>query len=82
MHQNSEAIETSLKVANTQLNKLHDEIQKTMEKIGSRERYINNQLESMVSEFRKQQEKLSESKDKYRQCSGGVAEKSRKLAEV
>lgn len=82
MHQNQEMIDTSLKETKTQLNKLYDDIVKTMEKISSREKYINSQLETMLSDFRKQQDKLTETKEKYRQCSGGVTEKSRKLAEV
>ena len=45
MHQHQDGLESSLKETKSQLDKLHDEITRTLEKIGSREKYINNQLE-------------------------------------
>ncbi|NXQ31300.1 IFT57 protein, partial [Alaudala cheleensis] len=42
------------------LDKLHQEISKTLEKINSREKYINNQLEHLVQEYRSAQALLSE----------------------
>ncbi|NXF51906.1 IFT57 protein, partial [Oceanites oceanicus] len=37
------------------LDKLHNEISRTLEKINSREKYINNQLEHLVQEYRSAQ---------------------------
>lgn len=82
MHQHKEGIETSLTDTKSYLDKLHAEISRTLEKIGSREKYINNQLEHLLQEFRSLQDQLAESKERYRQASGGVTERSRKLAEV
>ncbi|ESO99934.1 hypothetical protein LOTGIDRAFT_113043 [Lottia gigantea] len=82
MHQHKDGIETSLTETKSYLDKLHDEISRTLEKIGSREKYLNNQLEHLLHDFRNVQEQLSESKEKYRQASGGVTERSRILAEV
>ncbi len=45
MHQHKEGIETSLTETKSYLDKLYDEITRTLEKIASREKYINSQLE-------------------------------------
>ncbi|XP_053408903.1 intraflagellar transport protein 57 homolog isoform X1 [Mercenaria mercenaria] len=82
MHQHKDGIETSLTETKTYLDKLHDEITRTLEKINSREKYINNQLEHHLVEFRGAQDSLAETKERYRQASGGVTERSRLLAEV
>lgn len=42
------------------LDKLHKEISRTLEKIASREKYINNQLEHHLQEFRGVQDSLAE----------------------
>lgn len=42
------------------LDKLHNEISRTLEKVSSREKYINNQLEHLVQEYRSAQALLSE----------------------
>ncbi|KAJ8272941.1 hypothetical protein GJAV_G00095280 [Gymnothorax javanicus] len=82
MHQHKEGIESSLKEAKGYLNKLQEEISKTLEKVGSREKYINNQLEHLIQEFRSAQSKLSEAKERYQQGSGGVTERTRILSEI
>ncbi|XP_066509090.1 intraflagellar transport protein 57 homolog isoform X2 [Hoplias malabaricus] len=82
MHQHQEGIKTSLKEATGYLDKLLEEISKTQEKVGSREKYINSQLEHLITDYRNAQSKLSEAKDLYQQGSGGVTERTRTLAEV
>ena len=42
------------------LDKLQEDIGKTLEKVSSREKYINNQLENLIQEYRSAQAKLSE----------------------
>ncbi|XP_073347820.1 uncharacterized protein [Pagrus major] len=64
------------------LDKLQEDIGKTLEKVSSREKYINNQLEHLIQEYRSAQAKLSEAKEHYQQASGGVTERTRVLAEV
>lgn len=44
MHTHSDGITTALSETKGYLDKLHQEITKTLEKIGSREKYINNQV--------------------------------------
>ncbi|XP_071218723.1 intraflagellar transport protein 57 homolog isoform X2 [Salvelinus alpinus] len=64
------------------LDKLQEEIGKTLEKVGSREKYINNQLEHLIQDYRSAQSKLSEARECYQQGSGGVTERTRVLAEI
>lgn len=44
------------------LDKLQEDIGKTLEKVSSREKYINNQLEHLIQDYRGAQAKLSEVK--------------------
>ncbi|XP_005998731.1 intraflagellar transport protein 57 homolog [Latimeria chalumnae] len=82
MHQHKEGIETSLKETKGYLDKLQDEITRNLEKVNSREKYINNQLEHLVQEYRTVQAQLSEAKERYQQGSGGVTERTRILSEI
>lgn len=82
MCQHKAGIETSFKIAKPQLTKLQEEIRRTLEKIGSREKYINSQLEQHVQEYRSAQDQLAQSREKYKQGSGGVTAHSRTLAEL
>ncbi|KAM6989456.1 intraflagellar transport protein 57 homolog [Tautogolabrus adspersus] len=82
MHQHRDGIKSSLKDTKSYLDKLQEDIGKTLEKVGSREKYINNQLEHLIHEYRSAQAKLSEAKERYQQASGGVTERTRVLAEI
>uniref|UniRef100_A0AAY4AQR9 Intraflagellar transport protein 57 homolog n=1 Tax=Denticeps clupeoides TaxID=299321 RepID=A0AAY4AQR9_9TELE len=82
MHQHQAGIKTSLKDAKGYLDKLQEDLSKTLEKVNSREKYINTQLEHLVSEYRTVQSQLSQAKELYQQASRGVTERSRTLAEV
>ncbi|XP_007450598.1 PREDICTED: intraflagellar transport protein 57 homolog isoform X1 [Lipotes vexillifer] len=82
MHQHKSGIESALKETKGLLDKLHSEISRTLEKIGSREKYINNQLEHLVQEYRAAQAQLSEARERYQQGNGGVTERTRLLSEV
>ncbi|KAM6319696.1 intraflagellar transport protein 57 homolog isoform 3-T3 [Podargus strigoides] len=82
MHQHKDGIESSLKETRVYLDKLHNEITRTLEKINSREKYINKQLEHLVQEYCSAQALLSEAKGKYQEGSGGVTERIRVLSEI
>lgn len=82
MHGYQNSINESLTVTKTYLEKLYDEISKTLEKIGSREKYINTQLEEPMSGLRNYQDKLAEIKDTYKSRSSGINERTRVLADV
>jgi estrogen-related receptor beta like 1 len=82
MHTYQNSIEESLKETKNYFEKLYDEISKTLEKIGSREKYINSQLEDPMTALRNYQDKLSEIKDTYRTRSSGINERSQALSTV
>ncbi|XP_037643366.1 intraflagellar transport protein 57 homolog [Sebastes umbrosus] len=82
MHQHRDGIKSSLQEAKSYLDKLQEDIGKTLEKVSSREKYINNQLEHLIQEYRSAQAKLSQAKERYQQASGGVTERTRVLAEI
>jgi estrogen-related receptor beta like 1 len=50
---------------------------RTLEKIGSREKYLNSQLEAPLVDFRQLTDTLAATKEQYKQVSGGVTERSR-----
>ena len=82
MSKHKSGIEANFVESKQQLGRIQAEIQKTLEKIGSREKYINGQLETLVGEMRSAQERLNETKEKYGEGSSGVTERSRMLGEV
>ncbi|XP_029380813.1 intraflagellar transport protein 57 homolog [Echeneis naucrates] len=82
MHQHRDGIKSSLKEAKSYLDRLQEDIGKSLEKVSSREKYINNQLEHLIQDYRTAQAKLSEARERYQQASGGVMERTRVLAEI
>ncbi|KAL9965679.1 hypothetical protein ACROYT_G029517 [Oculina patagonica] len=82
MQQHSKEIKSSLTETKGHLDKLHHEISRTLEKISSREKYVNNQLEHLLQEFRSLQDTLAETKERYKQGSGGVTELTKSLSQI
>jgi len=82
MHQYSAAIESCMTDARGQLVRLSDDISRTLEKIDSRERYVNHELHHELSGLKSAQNRKSERKETCREASVGLADKSRYLAEV
>uniref|UniRef100_T1J408 Intraflagellar transport protein 57 homolog n=1 Tax=Strigamia maritima TaxID=126957 RepID=T1J408_STRMM len=82
MHNYKSGINDNLTTIQTHLSKLHGDIEYTLEKIKSREKYLNTQLESLMTEFRCANDQFAQTKEQYRQVSGGVVDRSRQLAQV
>ncbi len=82
MHVYQDSIDDSLKDTKSFFEKLYDEISRTLEKIASREKYINSQLDEPMSNLRNYQDRLSEIKETYRSRSGGVNERTQMLSSV
>ncbi|XP_076672353.1 intraflagellar transport 57 isoform X2 [Andrena cerasifolii] len=61
----------------SQLDKLHIDITNTLDKVKTRESYLNRQLEPILREYQRLQEELSKVKEQYRDVSGGVTERTR-----
>ncbi|CAH8602688.1 unnamed protein product [Dicrocoelium dendriticum] len=64
------------------LTRLQSELGRTLDKIQTREKYMNSQVEPLLSQYRAVEDELSETNMKYRQLSGGITERSRALAEL
>ncbi|XP_014229612.1 intraflagellar transport protein 57 homolog [Trichogramma pretiosum] len=62
-----------------QLDKLYIEIGRTFDKINNREIELNRQLQPQLQELRVLQEQLLKVKEKYRDISGGVQERTKSL---
>eukprot|EP00035_Acanthoeca_spectabilis_P023165 m.448062 g.448062 ORF g.448062 m.448062 type:complete len:438 (+) comp19606_c0_seq1:39-1352(+) len=73
-------IKGSLSETQVYLDKLHKEITSTLEKIDSREKYVNKQLDNIVTDYRMQQGTLAATVERYKQSSGTVTERTQKLA--
>lgn len=82
MQQYSGGINQTLKDTQSHLDKLHQEISKTLEKVASREKYINSQLEGKIQEYRSKQDNLTVLQEKYQQSSGGVSELTQSLSQI
>ncbi|CAK9795102.1 Intraflagellar transport protein 57 homolog [Anthophora quadrimaculata] len=70
-------IATNLTGTKSQLDKLHTDITNTLDKVKTRESYLNKQLEPILKEYQILQEELSKIKEQYRDVSGGVTERTR-----
>ena len=67
MHAYRDGIEQALDSTKSQLDKLHTDVSRTLEKISSREKYLNSQLEAPLSDLRQLQDNLAATKEQYRQ---------------
>ncbi|TRY72250.1 hypothetical protein TCAL_03146 [Tigriopus californicus] len=82
MHTYRRGIDDALTTTRVHLDKLHNDIGRTLEKITSREKYLNSQLEGSLQQFRQLSDTLAATKEQYKQVSGGVTERSRTLAQI
>ena len=64
------------------MTKLQGDVSKVLEKIASRERYVNTQLDSLIHEYRTAQDTFSATSSKYKEASVTVTDLSRQLASV
>ncbi|KAJ3318386.1 Intraflagellar transport protein 57 [Boothiomyces sp. JEL0866] len=65
-----------------QLTKLHGEIEQSLEKIASREKYINSQFETQIDQYKRLQDQASESKHKHSVASSNVTELTNELSRI
>ncbi|XP_037116490.1 intraflagellar transport protein 57 homolog [Syngnathus acus] len=82
MHRHRDGISSSFREAEGYLEKLREDIGKTLEKVRSREKYVNNQLEHLTQDYRQAQAQLGQAKEQYRRASEGLTEKARVLADM
>ncbi|KAA0203684.1 hypothetical protein HAZT_HAZT010552 [Hyalella azteca] len=82
MHEYRSKIDESLVYAQKQLDALHSEIAQSLEKIGSREKYINAEVEQLLTEYRNLQNQSSETQEQYKSVSANLTQKSHELAQI
>jgi len=82
MLENRKNMSTSLTASKTHLDQMHHEITRTLEKITSREKYINSQMEGPIAEYRRLKDRLAEIEEKYRSAGSTVTDQSRTLAQI
>lgn len=70
-------VATNLGGTKTQLDKLQIDITNTLDKVKTRESYLNRQLEPILRDYQMLQDELSKIKEQYRAVSGGVTERTR-----
>ncbi|KAL5271278.1 hypothetical protein ACHWQZ_G001799 [Mnemiopsis leidyi] len=76
------SLKVHLRSDKTQLDQMHQEITRTLEKITSREKYINSQMEGPIAEYRRLKDRLAEIEEKYRSAGSTVTDQSRTLAQI
>ena len=82
LHVFSGAIESCMRDTRGQLERLTDDISRTLEKIASRERYVNQQLHYQLNGLKYAHDRRAERKETYRQASVGLNDNTHYLAEV
>ncbi|XP_015786721.1 intraflagellar transport protein 57 homolog [Tetranychus urticae] len=82
MYRHRNEVEKHFETTSNSLKKLSDEINKEMAQIGAREKYLQLQLETLTSEYNSLEAHLKQATESYKMVSGGVTEKSRKLASI
>ncbi|XP_075225298.1 intraflagellar transport 57 [Lycorma delicatula] len=75
-------MEETLSSAKSQLEKLERDIGGTMDKIQSREKFLNSQLENLLNQHRSMQDELAKVTEHYKEVSGGVTERQRLLIRI
>ena len=76
------SIDSQLSDTKQQLTKLHDDVNKALEKITSREKYINAQLSVQLADYRKLNDTCAETTSRYNGSSGGVTDLTSRLASL
>uniref|UniRef100_A0A9J2PB62 Intraflagellar transport protein 57 homolog n=1 Tax=Ascaris lumbricoides TaxID=6252 RepID=A0A9J2PB62_ASCLU len=64
------------------LDSMSKELEKNLERIAIREKHLNSQLEGLLNQLRSVRDKMAESKEKYKEASGGIMERTQTLQRV
>jgi len=82
MHSNQGAIDKYLAETSAHLTKLSEDINRTLEKISSREKYVNQSLEHTLLSFRQLQDRLAEKREAEKTESGSLDQLSAQLTAI
>jgi len=81
-HQHQETIIKALPESKSQLDKVEAEVASALEKIDSREKFVNTQLEHLTSDYRTCREQLSAVQERYNKGTENVGELGNELAHM
>jgi len=81
-HHHQSTIESSLPESRAQLEKVEGEVNGALEKINTREKFINAQFEHLTREYRAVREQLAQIQERYNKSTEAVAELTNELAHV
>ncbi|KAI1285995.1 Intraflagellar transport protein 57 -like protein [Halotydeus destructor] len=82
MHRTKKDIDEQFSSTQTSLAKVSTEVSRSLDKISSKEKYLQLQFESLVNEYAALKGQLATVEDKYRTVSVGVTDKSRILSQL
>uniref|UniRef100_A0A5K3FNK8 Intraflagellar transport protein 57 homolog n=1 Tax=Mesocestoides corti TaxID=53468 RepID=A0A5K3FNK8_MESCO len=75
-------IDSCFKDSRSHLQRLQEDLSRGLDKINSREKYINTQIDQILAEYRCVQDRLCRMKERYNQASGGITKRSKVLTEL
>ncbi|XP_054263754.1 intraflagellar transport protein 57 homolog [Macrosteles quadrilineatus] len=82
MKQYQSSLQEVMSSANSQLQHLSTDLGNSLNKIQSRDKFLNSQLESLLYQYRTVQDELAKISEQYREVSGGVSERQKTLARI
>ncbi|XP_050035319.1 intraflagellar transport protein 57 homolog isoform X1 [Dermacentor andersoni] len=82
IHQQRRELDEGLHLTRAQLERLSAGLGSVLDKLASREKYLNAQLEAPLAQYRSVQEALARTREHYRTVSGGITDRSRTLAQI
>ncbi|CAD6189804.1 unnamed protein product [Caenorhabditis auriculariae] len=82
MHSLHKAACDQINVIDPQLEQMASELEKTLERIETREKTMNSQMSSLLVKFRSSQDKRAELREKYKTASVGVSSRTETLQRI
>lgn len=77
-----DVIKDTGKVAKLQMDRLILDVSDTMDKISTREKFLNSSMENTVAKYKLLQTELSKYNERYHELNGGVIERQKKLSTI
>ncbi|XP_046388605.1 intraflagellar transport protein 57 homolog [Ischnura elegans] len=82
MHRYQDSMKDAFQSSKVNLEKLYADISQSMEKIGVREKYLNNELESLIAEYSVLQRQLTEAQEAYNAACTSISSHSQMLSQL
>nr|CAG4643386.1 EOG090X0ADS [Ilyocryptus agilis] len=82
LYKYSNSVSNTMNASRTMLERISNEIEKSMERVEMREKYLNGQLSGLLTKYSKTKEQLNQVEDKYTKSSVGIEERNGKLNQL